>query len=188
MAQNVAPLKDDKSPVADAPGFLLRFKRWAMVLALLLLGIFIILIVYFVFLRQTSSTLPVETEGDTTPVTNETEMRATNLPPVFSDPMEFQVNLLDGRRYLALSMRMALLDQDVLTYVNLRTPVVKDIVLTTLSRKTYESLRSSDGVDQLKKDLVRRLNSGKIFTTNFLRAKKTNFPIQDVYFEKFVLQ
>jgi len=159
-----------------------RSRRWL----LLLLGVlFIVLVVIFLLFlsgagnQQTTSQTSTETIAGTGNSTSQ---------PIFTDGMEFQINLADGRRFLMLTLRLALIDADTNTYLTPRLPILRDIVIGTLQRKTSEDLRSPAGLDQLKKDLLRRLNSGKIFSEEMLQKKKTTQPIQDVYFEKFILQ
>lgn len=144
---------------------------------------------WFFFLRPTEEdkTAEVSPTGKKMEDTNQmADQKMIN--PLFSEPLEFTVNLRDGRRYLKVTMRVALNEEAALTYMNGRLPILKDLVITTLQNKTSAELRNLDGVDRLKMELLRKANA--IFTEEYITESETKDPkpIKRILFEEFMLQ
>ncbi len=93
----------------------------------------------------------------------------------------FVVNLMDpaGNRYLKLALAVDVPEDnsDLQGEIEQRIPMIRDIVISTLSAKTYEEISTSQGKVFLKQELVRRINS--ILTSGRLN---------DVYITEFVVQ
>ncbi len=178
----------DNSPEGpSAPKKMGRAKRWiiTIIVALIVIGISIgaIYLVYTFFIKAPD--LPSTSFGDEAPSTN---AQLLERPPLFTSPFSYQVNLAGGRRYLAVDMRFEVVDGETISYLVQRLPILNDLIIGTLQRKSTDDLSTAAGVDELKRELKRRINSGKIFDENFIKLKKTSSPIRDVFFDKFILQ
>lgn len=109
-------------------------------------------------------------------------------PPIFMAPLDYQVALRDGRRFLAVSVRLEVIDDATAAFIANRIPIVNDVIISTLQRKSSNDLRDAAGVAQLKVDISRRLNNGKLFSSEFISSVGSTSPIVGVYFDKFILQ
>ncbi|MBL0690885.1 MAG: flagellar basal body-associated FliL family protein [SAR324 cluster bacterium] len=178
MAQSPANQQPDAPATEATPkggGDLLRKLMIAFIVILILIGI--AGAGYYLFFSG-SDNLTMTDEDDNI-------MKA---PPVFMAAMPYQISLSDGRRFLAVNVRLEVLDLATSGFINSRLPIVNDIVISTLQRYTSKELRKASGVEQLKRDIKRRLNSGKLFNEDFISLKDTTTPIHAVYFDKFILQ
>ena len=98
--------------------------------------------------------------------------------PVFS-LKPFVVNLADGkgRRYLKVSMKLELSNDELLDEVEKRQPQIRDVILTLLSSKTSDEVNSMEGKFLLREEIIKRVNT-------FLITGK----ITKIYLEEFVVQ
>jgi len=124
---------------------------------------------------------PVPTQATsqgTTPST-QTQARSTNMlsiGPVY--PMEqFIVNLLSesGGRYLKVTLDIELDNDKLASEIDTKHSLVRDIIIRTLSAKTYEEISTLKGKDRLKDEVVSKLNEvladgrvRNIFFTDFV--------------------
>lgn len=98
--------------------------------------------------------------------------------PVF--PMEtFIVNLVSdkGDRYLKVTMNVELTSDKTLEEVTTRSPQLRDAIIILLSSKTFEDIVKIEGKQNLKREILARVNS---FISDG-EAKR-------VYFTEFVVQ
>lgn len=109
--------------------------------------------------------------------------------PLFSEAIKITVNLKDGKRFLRVSMIIGLVDPKGLNFLNSRFPLVRDVIISTLQNKTTKELRKPQGIDRLKRTLVRKLNT-TVFTETFINESETGdrSPIKKILFEEFLLQ
>lgn len=105
--------------------------------------------------------------------------RSTNLlsiGPIY--PMDsFIVNLLSesGSRYLKVSLDIELSSNRLASEMDTKRSVVRDIIIRTLSSKTFEEVSTLKGKERLKDEIVARLNEvladghvRNIFFTDFV--------------------
>ena len=111
------------------------------------------------------------------------EMEAAKKPepvilPVFA-LKPFVVNLADkkSRRYLKVTMKLELSNEELLEEVDKRRAQLRDVVLTMLSSKTAAEIGSMEGKFLLRQDIIKRVN------VNLVTGKVTK-----VYWEEFVVQ
>lgn len=98
--------------------------------------------------------------------------------PVY--PMRsFIVNLAGskGRRYLKVTLSLALSEDAVKKEIKKRLPWMRDQILTILSSKTFEDIQDSVGKRRLRREIVARVN----------RILKTG-KAQRVFLTEFVIQ
>ena len=90
----------------------------------------------------------------------------------------FTVNLLSnsGQRYLKCSIQLEQNNELLQTELEKKVSVIRDIVIRTLSSKTYEEISTTRGKERLKDELVGRIN--EILNDGF---------IKDIYFTDFVV-
>jgi len=98
--------------------------------------------------------------------------------PVFA-LKPFVVNLADkkSRRYLKVTMKLELSNEELLDEVDKRRAQLRDVVLTLLSSKTAAEISTLEGKFLLRQDIIKRVN------VNLVTGKVTK-----VYWEEFVVQ
>jgi flagellar FliL protein len=119
------------------------------------------------------------TKGDAT------KNEESQTPPLESSigflyPMNpFIVNLVDdqGGRFLKVRFEMELSDKELVSEVEKRMAQLTDSVIMLLSSKSYHEIASYEGKEQMRHELVIRMNS-------FLETGS----IERLYFTEFVMQ
>jgi flagellar protein FliL len=91
----------------------------------------------------------------------------------------FVVNLADGsgKRYLRATVQLELAPEQVVETYDQRLPQIRDVVLTILSTKGFEDIRTVDGKMSLRTEIITRLN--ELFN---------NESVVNIYFTDFVIQ
>ena len=91
----------------------------------------------------------------------------------------FVVNLADkdADRYLKVTVILELSNEQVKQEVEKRLPQIKDSITTLLFTKTSRELRTAEGVEKLKEEILRRVN-----------AILPLGGVKNVYFTDFVIQ
>lgn len=91
----------------------------------------------------------------------------------------FVVNLADkkSRRYLKVTMKLELSNEELLEEVEKRRAQLRDVVLTLLSSKTADEISTMEGKFLLRQDIIKRVN------VNLVTGKVTK-----IYWEEFVVQ
>lgn len=161
-----------------------------------------IIIILFIFIAAFGGTFLGFTLVPKTITVNQTvqehrEPQEGDLLPVF--PLgDFVVNLADvsGSRFLKMSMTAKLYSEDFEAYAKLDhekkeafhkkieeevghvMPAIKDVVITTLSRKTSEEVIGYENKISLKEELKEQLN----------HVMHGEFKIYDIYFTDFIVQ
>ena len=92
---------------------------------------------------------------------------------------QFIVNLVsnDGRRYLKTEMQLELSGDELMEEAISKEPMARDVIIRTLSSKTYEEISTEQGKMRLKEEIIGNLN-----------AKLVDGEVVNVYFVKFVVQ
>ena len=91
----------------------------------------------------------------------------------------FIVNLADPEItvYARVSITLELANQKVLLEVQKREPIIRDAIIEVISSKTSNDLRTPEGRERLKLELLKRINT--ILTKGGVR---------NLYFTEFVIQ
>lgn len=91
----------------------------------------------------------------------------------------FLANLADegGTRYLKMSLQVEFVGAEPPAHFDLRMAHVRDAVLTLVTSKTFADIRTSEGKERLREDLIDRMN-------HVLRADA----VKSVYFTEFIVQ
>jgi flagellar FliL protein len=95
-------------------------------------------------------------------------------------PVEtFIANLADegGSRYLKATFQIEFIGATVPPDVNGRLPQIRDLLLTLLSSKTFEEVRTPEGKQQLREEIIARVN--QVLDRDAAKA---------VYFTEFIVQ
>jgi len=102
----------------------------------------------------------------------------SNIGPMI-DIDEFIVNIIsaDSNHYVKASLTLELSTEQGLEEIQKRMPQTRDAILLLLGNKTYEELQDLQGKNQLKAELINKINS-------FLQAGK----VTSVYYTNFVVQ
>ena len=122
---------------------------------------------------------PTPTAAQSSTTTSQSSARSTNMlsiGPVY--PMDqFIVNLLSesGGRYLKVTLDIELDNNKLAAEMDMKRSLVRDIIIRTLSAKTYEEISTLKGKDRLKDEIVSKLNEvladgrvRNIFFTDFV--------------------
>ncbi|HID78954.1 MAG TPA: flagellar basal body-associated FliL family protein [Aquifex aeolicus] len=155
---------------------------------LLLLGFPLLLILggggaaaYFFLLKKTP---PQENVNATENATEEKpkpppELEELSKPGIFIDVGEFVVNLADTdvQRFVKVSVTLEVMNEKVQNDVNQMMPAIKDAINDLISSKYYRDVRTPEGRERLKIELLKRLN-----------ALLPEGGIKAVYFTQFVVQ
>ncbi len=107
-----------------------------------------------------------------------TEAKPTEIGVMF-DLGTFIVNLADPgvEMYAKVSITLELSDQEVSKEVEKRLPIIKDAVIDILSSKTYGDIRTPEGKEKLRFELIKRIN------TILVKGG-----VRNLYFTEFVVQ
>jgi flagellar FliL protein len=91
----------------------------------------------------------------------------------------FVVNLADGngKRYLRATVQLELAPEQAAATFEQRLPQIRDVVLTILSTKQFEDIRTADGKMSLRTEIITRLNE-----------LLNNESVANIYFTDFVIQ
>lgn len=121
--------------------------------------------------QQQQSTQQVKTPGQ----------RSENLISI--GPMypldQFVVNLLSesGSRFLKTSLDIELDSEDLASEMDAKKSAIRDIIIRTLSSKTFEEVSTMKGKDKLKDQIVERVN-----------AALADGQVKNIFFTDFVVQ
>ncbi len=91
----------------------------------------------------------------------------------------FIVNIGDGDRdrYLKLKADLELTNDTVAEEIDQRLPQIRDLVISLLGSKSFDDVRSIEGKDLLREEMLRRINA--LLVTGKARS---------VFFTEFVVQ
>ncbi len=102
----------------------------------------------------------------------------TEIGPIY--PLDqFIVNLLSqgGSRFLKTKMDLELSSQELTTELDKKKPLIRDIVIRTLSSKTFQEVSTNRGKEKLKDELVDKIN-----------AVLADGRVKNIFFTEFVVQ
>lgn len=115
------------------------------------------------------------------PAQKQTTRRSTDfltIGPMY--PMDtFIVNLLSegGSRFLKVDLDIELDSQRLSNEMDMKKSLIRDIIIRTLSSKTFEEISTMKGKDRLKDELVNRINE-----------VLADGQIKNIFFTDFVVQ
>ena len=91
----------------------------------------------------------------------------------------FIANLADdgGRRYLKATFQIDFGSAEVPAAMQARLPQTRDLLLTLFTSKTFEEIRTPEGKQQLREEIIARVN--QVLDRDLARA---------VYFTEFIVQ
>jgi flagellar FliL protein len=135
------------------------------------------------FLLSSSDTPAVNTApGQTKSMkTNRRSKRSTDyltVGPMY--PMsQFIVNLLseNGSRFLKTSIDLEMDKTELSAELDKKKPLIRDIIIRTLSSKTFEEISTMKGKDRLKDELVSKIND-----------VLTDGQVKNIFFTDFIVQ
>ena len=116
--------------------------------------------------------------SDNTAIALENQDAKTDIGPIY--PLEtFIVNLVgnQGKSYLKAKIELELNDEKLKKEIDKRLPQFRDTILTLLSNKSDEEIKSLEGKYQLREEIVTNLNQ-------FLTTGK----VLNIYFTDFIVQ
>ncbi len=115
------------------------------------------------------------------PTKTSTTQRATDyskIGPMY--PMDqYIVNLYNegSSRYLKTTINFELSSQEMSAEMDAKKPLIRDIVIKTLSAKTYEEISTIKGKENLKDEIVSKVNQ-----------VLTDGQVNNIFFTDFVIQ
>jgi len=83
----------------------------------------------------------------------------------------------DGKRYLKATLQLEFFDAKVPDEFHVRLPLIRDLLLTLFTSKTFAEIRTPQGKTVLREEIVNRLN----------RAMRKDV-VKAVYFTEFIVQ
>lgn len=101
-----------------------------------------------------------------------------NMGPMY--PLDqFIVNLLseNGSRFLKSKIDLEQSNEELAAELDKKKALLRDIIIRTLSSKTYEEVSTAKGKDRLKDEIVNRIN--EVLSDGY---------IKNIYFTDFVVQ
>lgn len=92
---------------------------------------------------------------------------------------QFIVNLLSegGTKFLKVKMDLELSGPELTAELDKKKPLIRDIVIRTLSSKTFQEVSTNRGKEKLKDELVDRIN-----------AVLADGQVKNIFFTEFVVQ
>ena len=92
---------------------------------------------------------------------------------------QFIVNLLSdsGRRYLKVEVNLEINDEGVSGEIENKKPMIRDVIIQTLSAKTFDEISNETGKSRLKEEIASKLNE-QLVDGYIKREYFTNFVIQ----------
>lgn len=101
-----------------------------------------------------------------------------NMGPMY--PLDqFIVNLLseNGSRFLKTKIDLEQSNEELAAELDKKKALIRDVIIRTLSSKTYEEVSTAKGKDRLKDEIVNRLN--EVLSDGY---------IKNIFFTDFVVQ
>ena len=100
-------------------------------------------------------------------------------PGILIDMENITINLADEdeSRFLRIKMKLEVKDEEAKGKVDAFNAQIKDLIITTLSSKTFDDVRTPQGKYNLKEELIYRINS-------FIGGE----PVKNMFFSDFVAQ
>ena len=100
-------------------------------------------------------------------------------PGILIDMENITINLADEdeSRFLRVKMKLEVKDEESKAKVDAFNAQIKDLIITTLSSKTFDDVRTPQGKYNLKEELIYRINS-------FIGGE----PVKNMFFSDFVAQ
>ncbi len=145
---------------------------------LLLLGLLLLILLlaggggayFFLFAKKEEEEKPEAPKPEIAP---ETVGIMYKLEPAFI------VNLADPEvtMYARVSITLEVSSQEVIPEIQKREPIIRDAIIEILSNKTSNELRSPEGREQLKLEIIKRINTILV-----------QGGVRNVYFTEFVVQ
>ncbi len=102
----------------------------------------------------------------------------TKIGPIY--PLDqFIVNLLssNGERFLKIKMDLELSGPELTAELDKKKPMIRDIIIRTLSSKTFQEISTNRGKEKLKDELVEKINN--VLTDGY---------IKNIFLIEFVVQ
>jgi len=100
-------------------------------------------------------------------------------PGILIDMENITINLADEdeSRFLRVKMKLEVKDEESKAKVDAFNAQIKDLIITTLSSKTFDDVRTPQGKYNLKEELIYRINT-------FVGGE----PVKNMFFSDFVAQ
>ncbi|NPA14491.1 MAG: hypothetical protein GXN97_04830 [Aquificae bacterium] len=107
------------------------------------------------------------------------DLKKLEKPGIYIDLGTFIVNLADKdvQRYLKVSIVISVLNQKVQQQVQQFLPAIKDAIIDLISSKYYRDIRTPEGRERLKIEILKRIN-----------AILPDGGVMAVYFTTFIVQ
>ncbi len=107
------------------------------------------------------------------------ELEELSKPGIFINVGDFVVNLADTdvQRFVKVSITIEVMNEKVQNEVNQYMPAIKDAIIDLISSKYYKDIKTPEGRERLKIEILKRLN-----------ALLPEGGVKAVYFTSFVVQ
>jgi flagellar FliL protein len=107
------------------------------------------------------------------------ELKKLEKPGIFVPIGNFIVNLADTdvQRYVKVSITIEVINQKVQNEIQQYMPAIKDVIINILSSKYYKDIKTPEGREKLKIEMLKKINS-----------LLPNGGVKAIYFTDFVIQ
>lgn len=137
---------------------------------------------YFLLSNNSSEPTPAQTQNQQKTMNNKKHFNKnsdlTKIGPIY--PLDkFIVNLLssNGERFLKIKMDLELSGPELTAELDKKKPMIRDIIIRTLSSKTFQEISTNRGKEKLKDELVEKINN--VLTDGY---------IKNIFLIEFVVQ
>ncbi|MDX8391282.1 MAG: flagellar basal body-associated FliL family protein [Mariprofundaceae bacterium] len=100
-----------------------------------------------------------------------------NASPVEMELSNVTVNLADPNRFLRVKIKISLRSEEAQAKIEENKAEINDLIITAISGKRFDDIRTRQGKYELKEELVHRIN----------KAVGGN-PVRKIFFDEFVSQ
>jgi len=107
--------------------------------------------------------------------------------PRFTRQFTYTVNLADGKHMLKITWKAMMYDQTAIDYLMARKLVIDDNIASMLSKWMAEELKTRSGLELLKREIYKELNS--IFEQPFIEQSesKDRSPVKRILITEFFI-
>lgn len=115
------------------------------------------------------------------------EVLKPNKEPVFSDFYPYTVNMRDGKHMLQITFRCLMYDNGAVEYLKGRRPEIDDAFLAMFKEVRPEDLRNRAGLELLKIEILKTINT--FFSQDFidLSASKDRHPVKEILIVEYYI-
>ena len=108
--------------------------------------------------------------------------------PIFTKPFSYTVNLSTGKHMLHITYKAMMFDQMAMDYLMAKKLVIDDRISEVLSRWEADEINTRSGLELMKTEIYKELNS--VFEQPFIELSETKdrHPVKGILITEFFIQ